>query len=109
MNRQGSRRLLLFALCTAFMTGGQAAGDAAAGKLKALSCLGCHGVPGYFNVYPSYHVPKVGGQHEEYLIAALKEYRAGTRSHPTMGAQAATLSDEDIADIAAFVASNKGE
>ena len=82
-----------------------AIGDAEAGKLKAQSCMGCHGVVGYNNVYPTYHVPKLGGQHPEYIVAALKEYRALNRSHKTMQAQAGSLSDEDMADIAAYFAS----
>jgi cytochrome c553 len=82
-----------------------AAGDAAAGKLKAELCMGCHGIPGYFNVYPTYHVPKIGGQHAEYIVAALKAYKAGQRSHATMQAQAKSLSEQDMADIAAFFAS----
>lgn len=79
-------------------------GDATAGKTKAQPCLGCHGIPGYFNVYPSYRVPKVGGQHPEYIIAALKAYQSGQRAHATMQAQAATLTEQDMADIAAFFA-----
>lgn len=81
------------------------AGDVSAGKIKAQPCLGCHGIPGYFNAYPSYHVPKVGGQHPEYIIAALKAYKSGQRAHATMQAQAATLAEQDMADIAAFFAS----
>ncbi|MFK8080320.1 MAG: cytochrome c [Granulosicoccus sp.] len=82
----------------------QAAGDAAAGEGKAYTCLGCHGVKHYVNTYPSYHVPKIAGQHAEYLVAALQAYRAKTRSHPTMQANAALLSDQDIEDIAAWFA-----
>lgn len=80
------------------------AGDPQVGRDKAATCMGCHGVPSYMNVYPSYHVPKLGGQHPEYLEAALKAYRDGARKHSTMQAQAADLSDEDIADIAAYFA-----
>lgn len=97
--------ILLAALAA---TGGaRAEGDAKAGQVKALPCMGCHAIPGYSNVYPTYHVPKVGGQHAQYLVAALKAYRDGQRSHPTMTAQAATLSDQDIEDIAAFFATQK--
>lgn len=81
-----------------------AVADAQRGKLKAATCLGCHGVPSYTNVYPSYHVPKLSGQHAEYLIAALKAYQSGARSHLTMHAQASKLSDADMADIAAYFA-----
>jgi cytochrome c553 len=81
---------------------GYAAGDAAAGKIKAFSCMGCHGIPGYNNVYPTYHVPKLGGQHADYIVAALQGYKSGQRNHGTMRAQATTLSDQDMQDIAAF-------
>jgi cytochrome c553 len=81
------------------------AGDAQAGKIKAYTCTGCHGIPGYNNVYPTYKVPKIGGQNYEYLVAALKAYRAGERHHSTMELQATSLSDSDIDDIAAYFAS----
>jgi len=81
------------------------AGDAAAGEKKAYTCLGCHGVLHYVNTYPTYHVPRLGGQHKPYLIAALKAYRAKTRSHETMQANANLLTDEDIEDIAEYFAS----
>lgn len=84
-----------------------AAGNAETGKKIAYTCSGCHGIPFYQNSYPSYHVPRLGGQNEAYLVAALKAYRSGERSHPTMQAQAGSLSDQDMADIAAFFASYK--
>lgn len=83
------------------------AGDAAEGRRKAETCLGCHGTPDVVNVYPTFHVPKIGGQHEEYLIAALQAYKDKKRSHATMQANAASLSETDIADIAAYFASLK--
>ena len=83
----------------------QAAGDAEAGRIKAYTCTGCHGIPGYKNAYPNYHVPRIGGQNYEYLVAALKAYASGERKHPTMMAQAQSFSDQDIQDIAAFLAS----
>lgn len=79
-------------------------GDAEAGRIKASTCMGCHGISEYRNVYPSFLVPKIGGQHAAYIESALKAYRSGQRSHPTMQAQAESLSDQDIADIAAFLA-----
>lgn len=82
---------------------GQLKGDAVAGQLKANTCMGCHGIPQYNNAYPTFHVPKLGGQHEEYLVAAIHEYRTGARKHPTMHAQASSLSDQEIANIAAFL------
>ncbi len=84
-----------------------AAGDVARGENRGETCLGCHGVASYTNVYPTYKVPKLGGQHPEYMVAALKGYRSGERSHGTMRAQAANLSDQDIEDIAAYFASLK--
>ncbi|MEO8011239.1 MAG: cytochrome c [Dokdonella sp.] len=78
-------------------------GDPAAGKLKAYTCTGCHGVTGWRNAYPNYHVPRIAGQHYEYLIAALTGYKTGERMHPTMQAQGESLTDEDIRDIAAYV------
>lgn len=80
-----------------------AAGDAEAGRGLTYTCVGCHGIEGYKNAYPHYHVPKIGGQSAEYLANALTEYRNGTRKHPTMEVQAQSFSDQDIADIAAFL------
>lgn len=80
------------------------AADAEAGRERAATCLGCHGVPSYTNVYPSYHVPKLAGQYAEYIVAALEAYRSGARKHSTMRAQAHTLSDEDIQNVAAYFA-----
>ncbi len=94
--------LALVAASVVLPVSGFAAGDAAAGKTKAFTCMGCHGIPGYNNVYPTYHVPKLGGQHADYIVAALQAYKAGQRNHSTMRAQAGTLSDQDMQDIAAF-------
>ena len=82
-------------------------GDAVRGKGLAYTCRGCHGVTGYKNAYPSYHVPKLGGQSEAYLHNAWLEYRGNKRKHPTMQAQAQSFSEQDIADIAAYLASIK--
>lgn len=75
------------------------------GRVLADTCKGCHAVESYNNVYPTYHVPRIGGQSAEYLEAALKLYRSGDRPHPTMQAQAAAYSDAEIRDIAAYLAS----
>ncbi len=80
-----------------------AAGNAENGRLLTYTCVGCHGVEGYRNIYPHYHVPLIGGQSEVYLTNALQEYRKGARKHPTMQSQAQSFSDQDIADIAAFL------
>ncbi len=93
---------LLAGTLTVGAAGAMAAGDPERGGKLAEPCMGCHGIPSYTNVYPSYHVPKLAGQHAEYLIAALQAYKKGERSHKTMRAQAASLSDQDMADIAAF-------
>ena len=69
------------------------------------TCLGCHGVVSYNNIYPSYKVPMLGNQHKDYLVAALKAYRSGERAHPTMRAHAANLSDLDISKIADYFSS----
>ena len=88
---------------------GHAEGDAAAGAQKAYTCLGCHGVKHYVNTYPTYHVPKIAGQHEAYLITALQAYRGKSRAHASMQANANLLSDQDIADIAAYFAGLGGK
>lgn len=79
-------------------------GNAERGRQISYTCLGCHGIKGYRNAYPNYEVPKLEGQHPEYLVAALQEYRSGERSHTTMHAQASSLSDQDMADIAVYFA-----
>lgn len=88
-----------------FASGAFAAGDPAKGAALATTCMGCHGIDGYRNAYPSYRVPKLGGQKADYIVIALQGYRAGTRPHPTMRAQAASLSDQDMQDLAAWFAS----
>ena len=80
-------------------------GDAKEGRLRVYTCTGCHGIAGYRNVYPTYHVPKIHGQNAQYLITALTAYREGQRKHPTMQAQGEALNDQDIADIAAYLSS----
>jgi cytochrome c553 len=82
-------------------------GSVERGKQLTYTCQGCHGVTGYKNAYPNYHVPFIGGQSEQYLTNALTEYKKGARKHPTMQAQAESFSDQDIADIAAFLSSLK--
>jgi len=84
-----------------------ATGNAERGKQLAYTCQGCHGVTGYKNAYPNYRVPYIGGQSLVYLTNALNGYREGTRQHPTMQAQARSFSDQDIADLATFLAGVK--
>ncbi len=79
-----------------------AEGDAEQGEILATACLGCHGIPGYRNAYPSYRVPKLGGLHEEYIVISLNGYKNKVRPHTTMQAQTAELSDQDMQDLATF-------
>lgn len=73
------------------------------GKDKVSMCIGCHGIPGYKTAFPvTYNVPKLGGQHASYIVKALQGYKNGDRSHPSMRAIAATLSEQDMADVAAY-------
>ena len=84
-------------------------GDAAAAKAKLSMCIGCHGIEGYRTSYPAvYPVPKLGGQHEDYLFQALQDYKQGRRKDPIMAAQVEALSNEDMADLAAWYARQKG-
>lgn len=87
-----------------FTAPASAAGDPVRGKTLGYTCLGCHGIETYKNVYPTYSVPKLRGQHAEYIVAALKEYRDSQRGHATMHAHASTLSDQDMQDVAAYLA-----
>lgn len=79
------------------------AGSADAAKMKNSMCIGCHGIPGYKTAFPEvYHVPLIAGQSPQYIVKALQAYRAGERSHPSMTGVAKSLSDQDMADLAAF-------
>jgi cytochrome c553 len=85
-------------------------GDAQAGRNKAAMCIGCHGIDYYHTAFPEvYHVPRLGGQHAAYLVKALQEYKEGNRSHPSMRAIAAGLSDKDMADLAAYYAGESAQ
>lgn len=79
-------------------------GDYDAGKIKAYTCSGCHGIVDYNNTYPTYHVPRIGGQNKEYLVLVLNAYKMGERTHSTMNLQAESLTDQDIEDIAVYLA-----
>ncbi|MDO9596971.1 MAG: cytochrome c [Azoarcus sp.] len=98
------RHLLLATVMAASGFAVQAAGGSAeAAKGKISACIGCHGIPGYRTSFPDvYAVPKLGGQHPEYIVRALQAYKAGERAHPSMQGIAASLSDEDMADLAAY-------
>jgi cytochrome c553 len=83
-------------------------GDPLAGKKKFYTCEGCHSIPGYTNTYPTYQVPRIGGQHPDYVVSALKAYKDDERQHGSMKGNAMNLSDQDMEDIAAFVAKFRG-
>ena len=91
------------ALSLSWSLGAHAAGDPALGEKKFYTCFGCHGIENYRNAYPDYSVPKLRHQHAAYIVAALQEYRNGERPHATMHAQASSLSDQDMEDIAAYL------
>ena len=87
-----------------------AEGNAAAGARKNSMCEGCHGIPGYKTAFPEvYSVPKIGGQHAAYIVKALQAYKSGERTHPSMRAIAATLSEQDMADLAAYYAAAQSQ
>lgn len=91
------------ALCLTWSVGAHAAGDPTLGQKKFYTCYGCHGLENYRNAYPDYTVPRLRHQHAAYIVAALQEYRSGDRPHATMHAQASSLSDQDMEDIAAYL------
>jgi cytochrome c553 len=83
-------------------------GNASAARNKIEMCIGCHGIPGYKATFPEvFQVPKIGGQNAKYIEAALRAYQKGDRKHPSMKGVAVSLSDQDIADIAAFYSQQK--
>lgn len=103
------RRTTIIAALLATATIGPGAiaaeGSAAGAKDKRSMCIGCHGIPGYRSTFPTvYHVPKLGGQHAAYIVKALQAYKSGERSHPTMRGIAEGLSEQDMADLAAYYA-----
>jgi cytochrome c553 len=106
-----NRPILVAAMLTAALSSTQAmaqgapAGDATKGRDKTQMCQGCHGIDGWRTAYPEvYTVPRLGSQHEAYLVRALQAYKSGERNHPSMRAIAASLSDQDMADLAAYYA-----
>ncbi|TWI66285.1 cytochrome c553 [Pseudoduganella lurida] len=83
-------------------------GNAAAAPAKIEMCIGCHAIPGYKATFPEvFQVPKIGGQNAKYIETALKAYQKGDRKHPSMKGIATSLSDQDIADIAAYYSKQK--
>jgi cytochrome c553 len=101
MKKLSSTIVALAALCSVSL--GAQAQDAKAGEKKAAMCIGCHGIPGYQASFPEVHkVPMISGQGAKYITSALGAYKKGERKHPTMRSIAASLTDQDIADLAAF-------
>lgn len=85
------------------------AGDVKVGETKAAMCIGCHGIPGYQNSFPEIHkVPMISGQSGGYIVSALTAYKKGDRKHPTMRGMAGSLSEQDMADLAAFYSGHAG-
>ena len=105
------KKLLTMVVLGAAATAAQAQevkGNVEAARDKVAMCIGCHGIPGYRASFPEvYEVPMIGGQSAKYIANALQEYKKGGRKHPTMRGIAATLSDQDIADVAAYYAQQK--
>lgn len=103
---KAKRRALAPALmlaAAALLAGPAAAQDAAQGQRKAAMCTGCHGIVGYQASFPQVHkVPMIAGQNAKYLVAALAAYKKGERRHPTMRGIAGSLTDADMADLAAY-------
>jgi cytochrome c553 len=95
--------LLTALICT---TPALAGGDATAGQTKSAVCAACHGPGGNAPISPEY--PKLAGQHDDYLQNALHDYQKGARKDPVMSAQAATLTPQDILDLAAYFSSQPG-
>lgn len=95
--------LLLLAGISNAVIAADIVGNAKAGTAKVEMCIGCHGIPGYKATFPEvFQVPMIGGQSAKYIENALKAYQKGDRKHPTMKGIAASLSDQDIADVAAY-------
>ncbi len=98
----------MFALAVASVTAISAhaqeiKGDAKAAEQKIAMCIGCHGIQGYQASFPEvYRVPMISGQNAKYIVAALNAYKKGERKHPTMRGISDTLSDQDMADLAAY-------
>ena len=96
---------LLIALAAVGLSLNASAQNAQAGEKKAAMCIGCHGIPDYKASFPEiYRVPMIAGQSAKYIVSALGQYKKGDRKHPTMRAIAASLSEQDMADLAAFYA-----
>lgn len=105
MKTQLKAVMVIAAAIAAAGTAQAADGNAEAGKKKTQMCAGCHGIAGFRTAFPEvYSVPKLGGQSPNYIVAALKAYQSGDRNHPSMRAIAGSLTEQDMADLAAYYA-----
>jgi cytochrome c553 len=105
MNKVTTMAALAVLACAGSALAQAPAGDAKRGREKVQMCQGCHGIEGWRTAFPEvYHVPRIGGQHAAYFVQALQAYKSGERSHPSMRGIAASLSDQDMADLAAYYA-----
>jgi len=100
------KKLLALALAAFLCAHAYAAGDAASGKQKSQACAACHGADGNSPTGPDF--PRLAGQHEDYLLRALRDYKSGARKNPIMGGQVSSMSAQDMADLAAYFANQKG-
>jgi len=98
-------KLLIFALAC-FSAQAFAAGDAPSGKLKSQTCAACHGPDGNTPTGPDF--PRLAGQHYDYLLKALRDYKSGARKNPIMAGQVGALNLQDMADLAAYYSSQRG-
>jgi cytochrome c553 len=100
--------LLVLAGAAQAATAAEIVGKAEAAPNKIEMCIGCHAIPGYKATFPEvFQVPKIGGQSAKYIENALRGYAKGERKHPSMKGIAVSLSDQDIADIAAYYSQQK--
>ena len=100
------KNLLALVLAAGFCAQAHAAGDAASGKQKAQACAACHGADGNTPAGPDF--PRLAGQHYDYLLKAMRDYKSGARKNPIMSGQVTALSAQDMADLAAYFAGLKG-
>lgn len=100
--------LLVLAGVASLAAAADVVGNAKAAENKVAMCIGCHGIPGYKTAFPEvFQVPMIGGQSAKYIESALNAYKKGDRKHPSMRGIAAGLSDQDIADVAAYYSQQK--
>lgn len=99
-------KFLALALAACFSAPASAAGDAASGKQRSQACAACHGPDGNSPTGPDF--PRLAGQHYDYLLKALRDYKSGARKNPIMGGQVGSLNSQDMADLAAFYSRQRG-